>query len=64
MYKNMVCDCFFTAYSDFFNESFLCSTRNFDCDCDTYGSHIMLASFCVHNEGTTDADLRLNASMF
>ena len=38
----------------FFHESILCESRNFDCDCDTYGSHIMLAFFCQPHEAAVE----------
>ena len=38
-YKILVCGCYLTAYSNFFNEVNLFSSISFNCDCDTYGSH-------------------------
>ena len=45
---------YLAAYSDFFHESILCKSWNSDCDCDMYGSHIMLAGFCQQHEAAVE----------
>ena len=41
----------------FFNEPILRCLPNFDSDCKTYGSHVMLAKFSVHHEMTINDGL-------
>ena len=53
-YKILVFSCYLAAYSDFFHESILCKSWNSDCDCDMYGSHIMLARFCQQHEAAVE----------
>ena len=50
----LVFSCYLAAYSDFFHESILCKSWNSDCDCDMYGSHIMLARFCQQHEAAVE----------
>ena len=50
----MVCGCYLAAYSDFFHESVLFKSRNFDYDFDTFGLNIMLARFCQLDEAVVE----------
>ena len=50
----MVGGCYLAAYSDFFHESVLFESRNFDYDCDTSGLDIMLVRFCQLYEAVVE----------
>ena len=49
-YKILLCDVSSVAYSEFSHASASCESQNFYCGCDSYGSHIMLASFFQRHE--------------
>ena len=50
----MVCGCYLAACSDFFHESNLFESRNFDYDCDTSWLNIMLAKFSQLHEAVVE----------
>ena len=50
----MVCGCYLAAYSDFFHESILFESQNFDYDCDTSGLNIILAMFYQLHEAVVE----------
>ena len=53
-YKILLCHCHLAAFSDFFHGLFSCESRNIDYDCETCGSHIMLANFSQLHEAATE----------
>ena len=55
----MVCGCYLATYSDFFHESILFKSRNFDYDCDTSTLNIKLARFCQLHEAVVEQMLKL-----
>ena len=50
----MVCGCYLATYTDFFHESILSESQNFDYDSDTSGLNIMLARFCQLHEAVVE----------
>ena len=50
----MVCGCCLATYTDFFHESALFESQNFDYDSDTSGLNIMLARFCQLHEAVVE----------
>ena len=48
--KILLCGVSLVAYSEFSHVLVSCESQNFYCGCDSYGSHIMLASFFQRHE--------------
>ena len=60
----MVCGCYLAACSDFFHESNLFESRNFDNDCDTPRLNIMLAKFSQLHEAVVEQMLEPFTSQY
>ena len=60
----MVCGCYLAACSDFFHESNLFESRNFDYDCDTSRLNIMLAKFSQLHEAVVEQMLEPFTSQY